>query len=74
MINIAIIGIVAVLMAVIFKKGKEEFSIYISIATCFIILLLGIGKLEVILDAIGRLQGYIKINKAYINIDRKSVV
>jgi Stage III sporulation protein AC/AD protein family. len=68
MINIAIIGIVAVLMAVIFKKGKEEFSIYISIATCFIILLLGIGKLEVILDAIGRLQGYIKINKAYINI------
>jgi len=68
MINVAVISIIAVLMAVIFKKGKEEYSIYISIATCFIILLLGIGKLDVILDAIDRLQGYIRINKAYINI------
>ncbi len=31
-------------------------------------MLLGIGKLEIILDTINRLQGYIKINKAYINI------
>lgn len=68
MYEVAVLSIVAVLMAVIFKKGKEEYSIYISIATCFIILLLGLGKLDVILDAITRLQGYIKINKAYINI------
>lgn len=68
MINVAAIGIIAVLMAITFKKGREEYSLYISIAACFIILLLGIGKLEVILDTIGRLQGYIKINKAYINI------
>lgn len=68
MINVAVIGIVAVLMAVIFKKVKEEFSLYISITACFIILMLGIGKLDVILDAVGRLQGYIKINKAYIGI------
>lgn len=68
MINVAAIGIIAVLMAITFKKGREEYSLYISIAACFIILLLGIGKLEVILDTINRLQGYIKINKAYINI------
>ncbi|TAH66649.1 MAG: stage III sporulation protein AD [Anaerolineaceae bacterium] len=68
MINVAVIGIIAVLMAITFKKGREEYSLYISIAACFIILLLGIGKLEVILDTINRLQGYIKINKAYINI------
>lgn len=68
MINVATIGIIAVLMAITFKKGREEYSLYISIAACFIILLLGIGKLEVILDTINRLQGYIKINKAYINI------
>lgn len=68
MINVAVISIIAILMAVIFKKGKEEYSLYISIGTCFIILLLGIGKLDVILDTINRLQGYIKINKAYINI------
>ena len=33
-----------------------------------LILILGIGKLEVILDAINRLQGYIQLNSAYIGI------
>lgn len=68
MIKIAVSGIVAVLLAVIFKKGKEEYSIYISIAACVLILLWGIGKLQVILDAIEQLQGYIKLNKAYVGI------
>lgn len=68
MIKIAVSGIVAVLLAVIFKKGKEEYSIYISIAACILILLWGIGKLQVILDAIEQLQGYIKLNKAYVGI------
>lgn len=68
MIKIAIIGIAAILMAILFKKGKEEYSLYISIAACITIILLGIGKLEVILDAITKLQGYIKINKAYIDV------
>lgn len=68
MIKIAVSGIIAVLLAVIFKKGKEEYSVYISIAACVLILLWGIGKLQVILDAIGQLQGYIKLNKAYVGI------
>lgn len=68
MIDIAIISIIAVLMAILFKKGKEEYSLYISIAACIIILLLGIGKLETILDSIKRLQEYISINNTYINI------
>jgi len=68
MINIALIGITATLMAIMFKKGKEEYSLYISISACIIIILLGIGKLEVIIEAINKLQGYIQINKAYIGI------
>lgn len=68
MIDIAVISIIAVLMAILFKKGKEEYSLYISIAACIIILLLGIGKLETILDSIKRLQEYISINSTYINI------
>ncbi|HKL80161.1 MAG TPA: stage III sporulation AC/AD family protein [Mobilitalea sp.] len=68
MIKIAILGIAAILMAILFKKGKEEYSLYISIAACITIILLGIGKLEVILDTITKLQGYIKINKAYIDV------
>jgi stage III sporulation protein AD len=68
MIKIALIGVIAVMLAIIFKKGKEEYSLYISIAACVLILLWGISKLEVILDGIGQLQGYIKINKSYIGI------
>lgn len=68
MIKVALLGLVAILMAVLFKKGKEEFSIYISIAACFLILLWGIGKLQVILDAIDQLQGYINLNKSYVGI------
>lgn len=68
MIQVAALGIVAMLLATIFKKGKEEFSLYISLAACFLILLWGISKLQVILDAISQLQGYINLNKSYIGI------
>jgi stage III sporulation protein AD len=68
MIKIALSGIIAIMLAIIFKKQKEEYSIYISIGACFLILAVGISKLEVILDAIEKLQGYIKLNKAYVGI------
>jgi stage III sporulation protein AD len=68
MVRIAVIGIAAIILAIMFKKGKEEYSLYISLAACALILLWGLGKLEVILDAIEQLQGYIKMNKAYVGI------
>jgi len=68
MIRIGVIGIIAIILAIMFKKGKEEYSLYISIGACFLILLWGIGKLEIILDSIDRLQGYIQMNKAYVGI------
>lgn len=68
MIKIAVIGIITVVLAIVFRKGREEYSLYMSIAACVLILLWGIGKLQVILDAIDQLQGYIKLNKAYVGI------
>lgn len=68
MVKVALIGVIAVMLAIIFKKGKEEYSLYLSIAACALILLWGINKLEVILDGIGQLQGYIKLNQTYIGI------
>ncbi|NLC19105.1 MAG: stage III sporulation protein AD [Clostridiales bacterium] len=68
MIRIALIGMIAIMVAIIFKKQKEEYSLYIAIGASMLILILGIGKLEVILDAINRLQGYIQLNSAYIGI------
>lgn len=68
MVDIAVTGIVAIILAIMFKKQREEFALYIAIGASMIILILGIGKLEVILDAINRLQGYIQLNSAYIGI------
>lgn len=68
MIKIAVLGIITVIIAIIFKKGKDEYSFYISIAACVLILLWGLGKMQIIMDAITQLQGYIKLNRAYTGI------
>jgi stage III sporulation protein AD len=68
MIKIAVLGILTVVIAIIFKKGKDEYSLYISIAACILILLWGLGKMQIIMDAINQLQGYIKLNRAYTGI------
>lgn len=68
MVSIAIIGIVITLMAVLFKKDKEEFGVLISIAGCFLIFSFGISKLQIIIDAVNKIQEYISINENYITI------
>ncbi|HHU74038.1 MAG TPA: stage III sporulation protein AD [Clostridiales bacterium] len=68
MSKIAAVGIVSILLAIIFKKTREELSLYISIAACIFIFFWGLGKLEVILDAIKQIQKYININQSYVGI------
>ncbi|NLJ90900.1 MAG: stage III sporulation protein AD [Clostridiales bacterium] len=68
MVSIALIGIVVCLMALLFKKTREEFAILISVAGCFLIMSLGIPKLQIIIDAINKIQDYISINENYIVI------
>ncbi|HHU72187.1 MAG TPA: stage III sporulation protein AD [Clostridiales bacterium] len=67
-IGIAAGGIIAVMLAVIFKKEREAFSVYINIMACIVILIWGLGKLEIIIDAINKLQSHIQINKSYVSI------
>ncbi len=68
MIKISVFGLMAIFLGIMFKKNKEEFSLYINIAACLVIVFAGISKLEVVLDAINQLQGFIQINRAYIGI------
>ncbi len=68
MVNIAIIGIIITLLATLFKKTREEFSILIGIAGCLLIFSLGIPKLTVVIDAVNKIQEYISINESYIII------
>ncbi len=68
LIKIAMIGIVAVLLGVQFKKDKEEYGLYLGLVACLLIFLLSIPKIEVIIETIHTIQGYIKINNVYIEI------
>jgi len=67
-ITIAAGGLIAVMLAVIFKKERETFSVYINIIASVLILIWGLGKLDVILEGIHTLQSHININKSYIGI------
>lgn len=67
-IGVAAGGIIAVMFAVVFKKEREAFSVYINIMACIVILIWGLGRLEIIIDAINKLQSHIQINKSYVSI------
>ncbi len=68
MIQVALIGIIVVLMVILFKNNKSEYAIYISLVGCILIFYLGINKLEIIINTIKKIQNYISLNEAYIII------
>jgi stage III sporulation protein AD len=68
MVKIALIGIVAVLIATYFKVYKAEYGIYIGIAASVIIIYFGISKLDIIIQTIKEIQGFISINQTYLGI------
>lgn len=68
MVKIAVIGLIAVVLAIQFKGNKTEYGTYISLAACVMIFYLGISKLEVIIDGINKIQSLIPINKIYMSI------
>ena len=68
MVKIALAGIVVVLCALLLKNEKAEYAVFISMSGCLMIFLFGISKLEVILTAIGRLEGYLGAGREYLPI------
>ena len=62
MITVAVIGIVAVLLAVQVKAMKPEYGIYVSLAVCLVLFSAIAGRLELLVDAINQLQPYIKLD------------
>lgn len=68
MVQVAALGLITVLLGVFFKSNKSEISVLMSLGACLLILLWGIGKLEIILNAINKLQSMIQVNTAYVGI------
>lgn len=68
MVQIALVGMTVVLLAIIFKNNKSEYAIYVSLAGCLLIFFMGVGKLEIIINTIKKIQTYINLNESYIVI------
>lgn len=68
MIKIAIAGIVGVLFAVQLKSVRQEYSIYLGLATCVILFFYGVGKLSLVVDTLHTIQNYIQISDVYIKV------
>ncbi len=73
MLQVAIIGIVAIVLATQFKSTRSEFATYISVAACIIILFIGTSKLSSIIEGIAKIQKFININPTYLSILLKIV-
>ena len=66
-VSIAVVGIVAVLLAVSLKGMKGEYGTFLVLAAGFFIFFYGIGKLTTILDTMKEIQSFIKINSVYLS-------
>ena len=72
-IKIAMIGIAATLLAIQLKAGKPEYEIFVTMAACLCIFFFLVTKLEVVLEAINRMQEYVNLDIRYIGILLKMI-
>lgn len=73
MIKVALLGMAAVFLALPFRSSKPEYGTGISLAACILILLLGVNKLEIIMEGIGKVQSYLAFSEGYIQLLLKIV-
>ena len=59
-------GIAAVLLDVWLKGVRAEYAVYLVMAAEILFMLSAAGRLEVILDAMERMRGYIRVDSAYL--------
>lgn len=65
-VQIGVIGVAGTLLAVQFKSGKTEYGIYISVVLSLFIFFFILRKLEVMVDAVRTIEGYINVDTAYL--------
>ncbi|MCD7824406.1 MAG: stage III sporulation protein AD [Clostridiaceae bacterium] len=73
MLKAAIIGVMAVFLALPLKRDKAEFSMLVILAACLVILFLAVGKLEDILGIVQQVEGYLGEGASYVEILLKMV-
>lgn len=72
-IKISVLGIAGVLLAILLKKEKSEYSLFISIVVCMMIFTYIIGRMQVVLAFVDRLESMLSIDSSYIALILKMI-
>ena len=66
-VTIAAAGLTAVLLTVQLKSVKSEYGVYLVMAAGIFIFLYGLGKMQVILDAMALIRDSIQVSRVYLD-------
>ena len=72
-VKIGIMGIAGVLLAILIKKEKSEYSVLISMVVCIAIFFFMVHKMEVLLAFVERLESLLSIDSNYIALILKMI-
>ena len=67
-IQIAMIGIGAVALALMVKQQKSEYALYLSLSAVVLILVFSMNRLQVVMEAIRKIEQYTGIDVAMLKI------
>lgn len=65
-VQIGVLGVLGALIAIQFKNGKTEYGMYISVGISLVIFFSIVGRLEVIIDAVKEIGGFMDMKATYI--------
>lgn len=72
-LKIGILGIAGVLLAVLFKAHKAEYSTFISMAVCVCIFVYIITKVQIICAYVNSLQSMLPVDGSYVEMILKMI-
>ena len=67
-IQISMLGIGAVVLALLLKQQKSEYALYLSLTAVILILIFSINRLQVVMDTIQKMEQYTGIDVAMLKI------
>lgn len=67
-LKITLIGITGVILAILLKQWKSDFSMYISIATSFLIFVLVSSKIQYIINAFNTFNKFLDTKGNYVGL------
>ena len=66
-IRFVLIGAAGLLLCVILKEVRPEYALYVSMATGVCLLLGASGKLNALMEMMGRIREYLPLDNTYLN-------